>query len=390
MKVLYIHQYFKTPSEGGGLRSYYLAKELVKNGHQVVMITAHNHSRRVNRIIEGIEVTYLPVKYANHMSFQRRGLAFLKFMILAMIESIRHRNIDCCYVMTTPLSTGVVALFNKFFLRRPYVFEVGDLWPEVPIDMGLVKAEWRKKILRSAESFFYKKANGLVGLSEPIREHLLNIAPNVPTETIFNISDCEQFRPSAKNDKWVQKFGVANKFVVSYTGTFGIANDLGRVIALAEQVTELPIQFLMVGDGAEKKKIKTLVEKSGPSNIRIFDSMNKSEVQEIINVSDAMLVSFAKVESLHTGSPNKFFDALAAGKLVITNFGGWIGDLIEAENCGFVADAKDVFKEKIEMFLNDKQLLEVYQANARKLAEDKFELNIQSKKQQDFILKLLN
>lgn len=390
LRLLYIHQYFKIPSEGGSLRSYYLAKELVKIGHEVIMITAHNHTHRISKTLDGIEVIYLPVSYSNYMSLPRRGLAFLKFMILAMFESMRYRNIDCCYVMTTPLSTGVVALFNKYFLRRPYIFEVGDLWPKVPIDMGLISSSWKQKLLEWAERAFYKKAGGLVGLSEPITQHLTKVAPNVPAETIFNISDCEQFKPSKKNDLWVEKFKVIDKFVVSYTGTFGRANDLGRVIAWANSAKDLPIHFLLVGDGVEKKKVNTQIENCGLTNITTYGSMSKTEIKQIINISDAMLVSFANVESLHTGSPNKFFDALAAGKLVITNFGGWAGDLIKTENCGFVAETPLHFRERIAGFLNDETLLKTYQENARKLAEYRFELSAQSKKQEDFILKILS
>ena len=389
MKVLYIHQYFKTPSEGGSLRSYNLAKELVKNGQQVTMITAHHTAQRRCKNVDGIEVVYLPVAYSNHMSFGRRGIAFLRFMLLAMLESLRHREVDLCYVMTTPLSTGIVALFNKYMLRRRYIFEVGDLWPKIPIDMGLIKSSWKANLLTWLEQLFYRKASGLVGLSGPIARHLQAKAPGIPVETIFNLSDCETMKPKAKNRSWIQKYKTADQFVVSYTGTFGLANDLSRLILWAESIQDLPVLFLLVGQGAEKQKIESLIKSKQLRNVRTYDHMAKSEIEEVINISDALFISFADVASLHTGSPNKFFDALAAGKPVISNFGGWIGELIESEKCGFVVEDQEDLRKYLELLMNDQSVLQRYGEKSRKLAEEKFDLNTQAKKQLNFLNSLI-
>ncbi|UXX80283.1 glycosyltransferase family 4 protein [Reichenbachiella carrageenanivorans] len=380
-KILYIHQYFKSPADGGSLRSYYLARALSAH-FQVTMITAYNGSTRHKKNVDGIDVVYLPVAYANEMSFSRRGWAFVRFMILAMLESCRHRNIDLCYVMTTPLSTGVVALFNKWVLGRKYIFEVGDLWPQVPIDMGLLQGVWKQKMLKVAERLFYQKASGLVGLSEPITAYLQSVAPAVSCETVYNIADCDRFIPASKNR-------IQNQFVISYTGTFGLANDLAQIIDWAEAVQDLPVRFVLVGDGAEKLKVTEWVKTKGLNHVAIYDTMGKEEVQEVVNATDAMLVSFADVPSLHTGSPNKFFDALAAGKLVVTNFGGWIGDLIVREKCGFFASSPAAFREQLEVFLSDKEQLQTYQSNARQLAEERYSLAIQSSVQMDYIVRIL-
>ena len=388
MKVLYIHQYFRRPEEGGSLRSYYLAKQLVDNGFSVTMITAHNEEHRARTLVDGIDVIYLPVAYSNEMKFEQRSRAFIKFMLLAIKASITQRRIDFCYVMTTPLSTGVVALFNKFVMGRPYLFEVGDLWPKVPIEMGLLKAKWKQNLLTWFEGVFYRNAKGLIGLSDPITEHLRQVAPTTPTQTVFNIADCDHFSRTTKRKDWVDKYGVKDQLVISYTGTFGLANDLSQLIDFAKEVESLPISFLMVGDGAEKSKIKKRVEDADLQNVQIFDAMDKTQLLEVINVSDTMFVSFAGYDSLHTGSPNKFFDALAAGKLVITNFNGWIGKLIEAEHCGFSANSPQIFLEKIKPFVEQPDLLQTFQSNSRRLAEERFDLKIQSKKQQQFIRQL--
>lgn len=388
MKVLYIHQYFKTPNEGGSIRSYYLASELIKAGHEVIMISAHNEPKKKQLNVDGIHVTYLPISYDNKMSFKRRILAFLHFSLLASIESLNHRNIDLCYVMTTPLTTGFTALFNKIILRRPYIFEVGDLWPKVPIDMGLIGSTWQIKMLIWAERLFYKEAKGLVGLSSPITDHLQSFDSAKPCETIFNISNCEFFNTEKKDPKLEEKYQVKNKFIVSYTGTFGYANDLMRMLEWIQAVKDLPVHFLLVGDGAEKENIRREIIDQSINNVTLMDHVPQDQIREILNVTDAVLISFLQVASLHTGSPNKLFDGLASGKLIITSFGGWISELLEKNQCGGSCLSPTEFKQFLLPFLDSKEKLTTYQRNASVLAEEQFSLKIQTKKWLQFISKL--
>ena len=92
MKIIYIHQYFRTPQEGGPIRSYYLAKGLVDNGFDVEMITSHSKNEKVVKDVDGIKVHYLPAPYSNLMSFKRRIISFLKFMYLAVDEASKIKN----------------------------------------------------------------------------------------------------------------------------------------------------------------------------------------------------------------------------------------------------------------------------------------------------------
>ena len=141
MRILYIHQYFKTPEEGGSIRSYYLAKGLVDAGHEVTMVTAHNGPYEVKKI-DGVAVHYLPVPYDNSFGFAQRLWSFWSFVKLAKKEAKSLPKQDLAYVMTTPLTTGFIATYLKKELNLSYYFEVGDLWPEAPIQMGVIKNKW--------------------------------------------------------------------------------------------------------------------------------------------------------------------------------------------------------------------------------------------------------
>ena len=386
MKVLYIHQYFNTPDEGGSIRSYLLARELVKKGVEVELITAHSTSEATKEI-EGIRVHYLHVSYDNSLNYKNRVLAFLKFVFLAIKKTYTIKGVDVCYVMTTPLTTGLIALWMKWVRRKPYIFEVGDLWPLVPIEMGILKSKISQLLLFWFEKLCYRQASGLVGLSPDIADHIGTLAPGRPVEIIPNISDTFFFRLEVKSDLLKKRYNLNEEFVISYTGTFGRANHLKYLLDAAKICIGLPVRFLIVGDGAENVSLQEMKETNGLNNVDFWPSTNKEGVREILNVSDAVYISFADVPSLWTGSPNKLFDGLAAGKLIITNFGGWVSDLIKSNDAGFSHDPKDLasFQEKLLLFINNKSILQSFQNNARKLAENSFSLDRLSERQLKFI-----
>src|SRR5690606_18044810 len=134
MKILYIHQYFKTPAEPGGTRSYWFAKALVQSGYKVTMLTAAaNITKKQERInIEGIDVIYVKVPYSQSMGIMQRLRSFLKFIVVATRVAWRENGVDLVFATSTPLTVGIPALLLKWFRKKPYIFEVRDLWPEVP------------------------------------------------------------------------------------------------------------------------------------------------------------------------------------------------------------------------------------------------------------------
>ena len=289
--------------------------------------------------------------------------------------------------MTTPLTTGLIALFNRYFLSRHYLFEVGDLWPLVPIDMGVVKNPILKSLLYGFEKKCYQKSSGSIGMSPPISNYIRKKSPSTEVETIYNLSDCEYFVPQIASDTVKTKYDIADEFVITYTGTFGIANDLVRMIEVIKGLQHLPIKFLFIGMGAEKEMVSNRAKQLQLTNCQILDFQNKEGMKEIMSISDAMFISFANHPSLFTGSPNKLFDALAAGLIIITNFEGWIKELIESEKCGFsfAHDSAVDFEEKISPFLKSHELTNDFKKQSRKLAEQKFDLEIQCQKWLKFI-----
>jgi len=383
VKILYVHQYFKTPQEGGSIRSYYLAKGLAEAGHEITMITAHDGAYEVKEI-DGFKVHYLPVAYDNSFDFIQRLWAFAKFVRLARKEALKLPNQELAYVMTTPLTTGFIATYLKKKINLPYYFEVGDLWPEAPIKMGVIKNKWLKSWLYSLEKKFYFEAEKVIALSPAIRNYIEKVSPNTKVHVIPNMADCKFFEPEYS----VGDFSESNKFQITYCGAIGKANHLEFLADAAKECDrqQLPVHFNIIGHGSEMKRLKSSVKRS--KNVTFYPHSSKKCVRNLLDRSDAVYVSFKDVEVLGTGSPNKFFDSLAAGKLTIVNFNGWIKNLIAKNKCGFYHDPHrpEDFTRKLKVFLASQELLGKYQKNGRKLAELYYNKEIQTTK----LLKILN
>jgi glycosyltransferase involved in cell wall biosynthesis len=375
VKVLILHQHFNIPHKGGPLRSYYLAKALLLKGHQVSVITGSNEKSFKREIIEGIEVHYLPIPYHNKFGFSARSKAFMQF-VFGAIRTSKNIKADICYAISVPLTVGLAAVWNKKRYKIPFIFEVGDLWPDAPIEIGVIKNPIFKFFLFRLEKFIYQHAESIVALSPPIKKRIEEKISRKKIDLITNMADIDFFRPEEKDAALEKKSGTDGKFVVSYIGALGIANGLNYFLdcARAGQKANLPVHFIICGEGGMADNLKKSADRLQLKNISFVGFQNREGVREVMNVTDAVFISYKPLPILETGSPNKYFDGLAAGKLIIINFGGWIKDEIEKNECGISVDSKhpSEFVKQITPFLESPSHLKNYQQHARHLAESNY------------------
>lgn len=377
MHILYIHQYFKTPEEGGAIRSYYLAKGMADAGHRITLVTTHNEPKYKKAFVDGIHVHYLPICYEQSFGFWARLWAFIKFVLLVCYKASSFKKADLCYATSTPLTVGLIGWYLKLRYSIPYYFEVRDLWPEAPVQMQVVKNRSLQKTLYFLEKKIYERAQAIIALSPGIADYIKQVVPQKLIYVLPNISDCQFFRKSEKNPYHEEQFDAVDKFVVTYFGAIGKANHLDYMVQAAEASQHMlpDVLFIIAGNGSDKARIEQLAEEKQLSNIRFVPFQNKYGLLSVINVTDASYICFADKPVLETNSPNKFFDALAAGKACITTTKGWLTNLVEENQCGMYIDPTkpDAFVAKLATLVNDRQLLEAYKNNARSLAERQFD-----------------
>jgi len=382
MKILYLHQYFLRPEEGGAIRSWYLAKGMVDEGHEVEMITSHNQKEYLYKEVDGIKVHYLPVYYDNKQGFIGRAMAFVRFVWLAWKMASQIKDVDYCYATSTPLTIGLIALRLKKKKGIPYIFEVRDLWPEAPIQMGAVKNPLLKSYLRSLEKKIYKSADKIIALSPGMRDGIEKACPGKPIYIIPNLSDCQFFKPEIKEPSLMRKYNTDGKFVITYFGAIGKVNHLEFLLEALKAVESAGLEnviFLVVGKGSELRRIQYMAASQSLQQIHFLGYQNKEGLREILNITDAVYISFADKPVLETNSPNKFFDGIAAGKLILVNTKGWIRNMVEEKECGFGYNPyqPEEFVSMLLPFVTDKSKLISAQKNSRNLAEQHFSKDIQ-------------
>lgn len=375
MKILYIHQYFRIPSEPGGTRSYWIAKELVNRNHQVIMVTSTNkyHPNPGIEMIDDIEVHYIENAYDNYMSKISKVKSFITFLYKAIKDASKLKDIDIMYASSTPLTIGGVALALKKRKKWPYVFEVRDLWPEFPIQVGAIKNKFLIKLLRKFEKSIYENANHVVGLSPGMIDGIVAVGTPVEKTTMIpNMAKPEEFFPHEKSYEIASQFGIdLSHFNVIHFGSMGRANGLKYLIEAAKELDSRDIDFIFMGGGATEPKLKAMVEKYNLHNVKFLGNHPMKTVMEVVNCCDLSFISFMNLPILKTNSPNKLFDSLSAAIPIAVNSAGWTKDMVEENDCGFYADVdnpKDLANKILEI-KDNKKLLVRWSKNARKLSE---------------------
>ena len=382
MRILYIHQYFITPDEPGGTRSYWIAKELVEKGYEVTMLTSSSKfsDKITEKYIDGIKVIYLKEDYNQNMSLLRRLKAFLNFMFSSSIVALKQKNIDLVIATSTPLTIGIPALMMKWFKKVNFVFEVRDLWPEVPIQMGAIKNPILIYLTKLLEKIIYKNATHIVALSPGMQDGVVKYVSRSKTTMIPNMAKIDEFWPRSKNFQLANNLNINdNSFKVIHFGALGLANGAGSILETAKLLKEdNSVTFLFVGGGSTEKELKDICKAEKLFNVKFLGKFSMKDTSEIVNIADVSVVSFKDLPILYTNSPNKLFDSLSAAKPIIVNSAGWTKDLVENNNCGYYVNPNKPVElmQKIKYLQSNLEVLDEMSKNSRKLAEESFDKSI--------------
>lgn len=355
MHILYLHQYFVPPDGNGGTRSLEFARRLVKTGHDVTLITSsaffpkhYDITKSTTSLrIDGIDIRVIQVPYSNHLSYSQRIKAFLAFAFKAMIETARVRNVDIIFATSTPLTIALPGILGTYLHKKPMVFEVRDLWPAVPVAMGILKKPYMIWAAERLEKFAYNNSAHVITLSRGMADGV--IKAGYPAEQITVIpNSCDDLFSVPESDG--KAFLDRQPFlkggpIVSYTGTMGMVNGIHYLIDIAGHMLRIDssVRFLIVGDGRQEKVVRARAEKLGilEKNVWILPPVAKKDVPTILSASTVATSFVINVPALWHNSANKVFDAFAAGRPVMINHEGWQADILRKSGAGIVVPPDD-------------------------------------------------
>ncbi len=385
MKLLYIHQHFTTNEGSGGTRSYSVSRTLVEHGWDVTVISGvfdqgpFRPARRGwfrTQHIDGIKVVICNVPYSNYQGSLARMGAFFRFAVLASVAGLRERDVDVVFATSTPLTVGWPGLIVGYAKRRPFVFEVRDIWPEDLILSGAMKPGLFARVMTWMERQFYRRAARVLTVSPGFTARLAERGVPARVLATYPLGGDKELYADVRPDRgWLARYGLAGKTVAVYAGAHGFLNGLEYVIEAAEHLRGRPdIAIALVGDGQRKPELRKLAAERGLSNVVLADAVPRRQIPGILAACQIGLMILRDTPGMARVLPNKVFDYMLAGLPVIANFPGTTRSLLESCQAGLGCDPRNPadLADKILTLADDPSRREAFGANACRAARERF------------------
>ncbi len=382
MRLLYLQQLLVVPGTGGNDRCWQFARMWQEAGHEITFISSEAHIPPGHpwrplppvgqaKEVDGIQIYFLPVAYHHLMSFPRRILSFIRFFRKALKLGKTLPKPDAVLAYSAPLSVGKLGQKLAQHHRVPFFFEVADVWPDVPIGMGILPS-WGpgKWLLRKSEKL-YQDARLIFpfseGMAQQITDHGVSEEKIVTTP---NGSDTGRIGFPTRRG--------SNPISILYTGTIGVANDLSQLIRalyLIQDQRDIEIQCNIIGDGNDRDRVTSLAEELNVRSVRFHQAVSREESIRLLAEADIGVVSFAPFPVLEANAATKFFDYLAAGLPMVINYQGWQAQYLSEYNCGLSSPQGDVeaFAANLVKLARNGTLRQQMSHKGRRLAEKKFD-----------------
>jgi glycosyltransferase involved in cell wall biosynthesis len=357
MKLLYLTQVFEIEEDTGSDRhSYFCRYAAREHGWRVVAITSNVDYKRampryprrwfVEREYDGITIHYVYSFAGIRGSFLKRFWYYVTYFAATVLDALRIRRPDVIYAVSTPLSVGFLGFVLSRLWRRPYVFEVTDLWPDALLALGVAKKGPALLIARWMERTCYRGASRIVALTEGIREGI--VAKGIAAEKVTLITngfDPDLFRSvdADAREKIRKSIGLAtDELCCMYLGAHGLYNALPTIIEAAEALRDRPdISFVLLGDGDAKAGLKRMAHERDLKNVRFLDPLPRRQAIDFLTAADVLLIPNRAGEFFRMNLPNKLFDFLATGHPIVVAGEGETAEVVRRAACGIIVPAED-------------------------------------------------
>lgn len=345
MHIAIFLQHYHTPDCPTAARPYALVQALSAR-HRVTLIATDTwHARRITNDFDwvppGVEAHWLHVPYANAMGTWRRLGSYLQYSLQALLESRRIDPPDGIFASSTPLTTGLVAARAARYWNVPWVFEVRDLWPDFPIQMGAVPFRPLHSLLYRLERWLYRDAAHVVAASPDQATHICRTVPPEAVSTVEYGTEIEAVDTISSADIAALRaaYDLGERTIVLYAGTFGRANAIPTLLRTINHLKNRDdVCFVFMGHGYYAPRLRQTAQ--AVSALRVVPPQPRQRALALFQLADLSLVPFINRPVLATNSPSKLYDSLAAGTPVVVTNPGWTKSLVEAHRCGWYVPAE--------------------------------------------------
>ena len=390
MKVLFFTDNFPPESNAPAIRTLEHTREWVKAGHEVTVITCvpnfplgkvyegYSNSFYQRENIEGVTVVRVWSYIAANEGSAKRILDYVSFMVSSVIAAIFLPRPDVVIGTSPQFFAAMAAWVTAKIKRRPFVFELRDLWPESIIAVGAMKKSWLMSQLERLVSFLYRQADLMVPVTGAFAKVLEN--EGVPPERIVVVTNgiepgsyTPATSPAATRERW----GIpADAFVAGYIGTLGMAHGVSTVLEAAEQARDdATLHFVIMGSGADKVEIRAKAELSELHNLTIIDGQPRQDALDVLNSLNVSLVLLRNTPLFETVIPSKIFEAMELGKPILLGVRGESRRIVvEQTQSGLELTPEDSAEllEKVRQLQSDAVLCKQLGDNGRAAVETKF------------------
>ncbi len=389
MKIVVICHYFPPEIGAPSARLYEMSKRWVELGNEVHVVTCFpNHPTGIIpdeykgmkyklENMDGIHVHRNYVYATPNKGFIKKTLGHISFMFSSVFFSMK--KIDRPDVIITSSPT-FFSIFSGYWysLRKKadFVLEIRDLWPAAMIELGVMKEGFVTKVLEKMELFFYRKSKKLIMVTQSFKENVINRGiSGDKVHVITNGVNQELFYPKGKNQELINKYNLQDKFVISYVGAHGISQNLSTILEVAKKLrTYKNIEFVFVGEGAEKDKLKQIVREEELTNVQFIDAQPKEAIPEFYNASDLCLIPLKNIELFKTFIPSKMFEIMACGVPIVASLEGEAAQILEDSKAALVVqpDNPNEIAAAIEELIKDKEKYSQMKANGPEFVEKNY------------------
>jgi colanic acid biosynthesis glycosyl transferase WcaI len=363
-RILFLTHYFPPEGNAPATRVYETARQWVKDGHQVTVITGApnvpdgkvypGHKNRLYRREQMDEIDILRVYtyIAPNKGMLRRIFNYLSFMMTAWIAGLFVRRPDVVIATSPQFFCGWAGVLLSKCRRLPFILEIRDLWPDSIVAVGAIANPKVIHGLEWLEKKMYALADHIVTVGQGYYRQLLLKGVNAEKMTVIpNGINAELYSPRPRSMDLRQRYGLNGEFICAYIGTIGMAAGLDTVLRAARNLKaegNASIKFMLVGDGAERETLEEQAASEGLDNVIFTGRQDKSLMPQYLASVDACLVHLKKTDLFKSVLPSKIFEAAGMQKPIIMGIQGYASDIIrqsgggiciEPENCEELLEA---------------------------------------------------